>query len=115
VVPQAKAGKLKALAVTLLQRSVLLPDVPTVAESGFPGFEVNGWQGLLAPAGTPREVVAKVYEEISRGLKLPEVKERLLVFGAEPVGSTPKEFAAYVQAEIIKWAKVVKQSGTKVN
>ncbi|MBI4192012.1 MAG: tripartite tricarboxylate transporter substrate binding protein [Betaproteobacteria bacterium] len=114
-VPQAKAGKLKALAVTLLQRSVLLPDVPTVAESGFPGFEVNGWQGLLAPAGTPREVMARLFQEVSRILKLPDVRDRMVASGSDPVGSRPEEFAAYIKVETIKWAKVIKQSGARVD
>ncbi|MBI4192458.1 MAG: tripartite tricarboxylate transporter substrate binding protein [Betaproteobacteria bacterium] len=113
--PYVKSGKFKVLAVMSLKRSVFLPDVPTVAESGIPGSEVSGLYGLLAPAGTPREIVVKLYEEMSKSLKLPEVKDRLLVFGAEPVGSTPEEFAAYIQAEIIKWAKVAKQSGAAVN
>ncbi|MBI4192325.1 MAG: tripartite tricarboxylate transporter substrate binding protein, partial [Betaproteobacteria bacterium] len=106
--------RLRALAVSSLKRSALLPDVPTVAETGFPGYEVNGWKGLLAPAGTPREAVARLYEEISRSLKLPDVRDRMVANGADPVGSTPEEFAAYIQAEIVKWAKVIKQSGARV-
>lgn len=110
-VPQVKAGKVKALAVTSLKRSELLPDVPTVAESGFPHYEVNGWNGLLAPAGTPRRVVARIYEEISRALKLPDVRERMAANGLDPVGSTPDQFAALIKVEIVKWGKVVRQSG----
>ncbi|MBI4192657.1 MAG: tripartite tricarboxylate transporter substrate binding protein [Betaproteobacteria bacterium] len=110
-----KAGKMKALAVTGLKRSVFMPDLPTVAESGFPGFEVTGLQGLVAPAGTPRAIVAKLYEVISKSLKLPAFRDRLVADGSEPVGSTPEEFAAYIKADTIKWAKVVKQSGAKVN
>lgn len=113
--PHVRSGKIRALAVTSLKRSVLLPDVPTVAEDGFPGFEVSGWIGLLAPAGTPREVVAKIYQEISRILKLPDVIGRIMADGADPVGSTPEEFAAYIQAEIIKYEKVVKQSGARAD
>lgn len=109
--PHVKSGRLKLLAVTTLKRSVLLPDVPTVAESGFPGYEVIGVYGLLAPAGTPRAIVAKLYENMSRTLKLAEVKDRMVAGGADPVGSAPDTFKAYVKAEITKWAKVVKQSG----
>ncbi|MBI4189186.1 MAG: tripartite tricarboxylate transporter substrate binding protein [Betaproteobacteria bacterium] len=110
-----KAGKLKALAVTSLKRSDLLPDVPTVSESGFPGYSVTGFRGFLAPAGTPREVVAKLYEETFRLLKFPDVRDRLVAQGADPVGSTPDEFAAFIKAEIIKWAKVAKQSGASAD
>ncbi|MBI4191444.1 MAG: tripartite tricarboxylate transporter substrate binding protein [Betaproteobacteria bacterium] len=113
--PQVRSGKVKALAVTSLKRSVLLPDIPTIAESGFPGYEVSGWFGMLAPAGTPREVVAKLYQEVSRSLKLPDAGDRLVAAGQDPVGSTPEEFAAYIQAETVKWAKVIKQSGAKVD
>ncbi|MBI4190063.1 MAG: tripartite tricarboxylate transporter substrate binding protein [Betaproteobacteria bacterium] len=113
--PHVRSGKIRALAVTSLKRSALLPDVPTVAEAGFPGYEVSGWYGLLALAGTPREVVTKLYKEISRSLKLPDVMDRMAVDGTEPVGSTPQEFAAYIQAETIKWAKVIKQSGARVD
>ena len=106
---------MKALAVTSLKRSVLLPDIPTIAESGFPGYEVSGWYGFSAPAGTPREVVAKLYKEISRSLTLPDVRDRMMANGQEPVGSTPEKFAAYIKAEMIKWEKVIKQSGAKVD
>ena len=113
--PHVRSGKVKALAVTSLKRSALLPDVPTVSESGFPGYEVTGWKGLLAPVGTPREVVAKLYEEVSRSLKLSNVRDRMAGIGEDPVGSTPEEFAAYIKAEIVKWAKVVKQSGARAD
>lgn len=116
--PHARGGKnakIRAIAVTSIKRSLLLPDVPTVAEAGFPGYEVSGWFGMLAPAGTPREVVTKLYEEISRSLKLPDVGDRLVADGSEPVGSTPEEFAAYIKAEMIKWEKVIKQSGAKAD
>ncbi|MBI4190580.1 MAG: hypothetical protein HY525_08580 [Betaproteobacteria bacterium] len=110
-----RSGKVRALAVTSPKRSLLLPDVPTVAEAGIPGYEVTGWYGFLAPAGTQREVVAKIYEEVSRMLKLPDVIDRLVADGAEPVGTTPAEFAAYIKAEIIKWERVIKQSGAKAD
>ena len=114
-VPQVKAGKLRALAVTGPKRLALLPAVPTVAESGFPGFEVNNWQVLLAPAGTPREVVTKLYEETAKSLKLPDVVERLTAVGTDPVGSTPEECTVFIEAEIAKWGKVIKQSGAKAD
>jgi tripartite-type tricarboxylate transporter receptor subunit TctC len=113
--PQVKAGKVRAIAVTGLHRSDLLPDVPTVAESGFPGYEVNGWNGLLAPAGTPRDIVLKLYGEISKSLKLSEVKDRLAASGLDPVASTPEVFLAYIQAEIVKWEKIIKQSGARAD
>ncbi|MBI4192462.1 MAG: tripartite tricarboxylate transporter substrate binding protein [Betaproteobacteria bacterium] len=113
--PHVKSGKLKALAVTSLKRRAFLPDVPTIAEAGFPGYEVIGWYGLAAPAGTPRAVVAKIYQEISRILKLPDVIDRVMADGADPVGSTPEGYAAYLKAEMIKWAKVVEQSGSKAD
>ena len=113
--PHVKNGKLKVLAVSSLKRSALLPDVPTVAESGFPGYEVIGRYGLLAPAGTQRAVVDRLYEEMSRTLKLADVRDRLVAGGVDPLGSAPDTFKAYVKAEIAKWAKVVKQSGASVD
>ena len=114
-VPLMKVGKLRVLGVTGPKRLALLPEVPTVAESGYPGYEVNNWQGLLAPAGTPKEIVAKIYREIAKGLKAPDVVERFAGVGTEPVGSPPQEFAAFLQAEIAKWAKVIKQSGARAD
>ena len=113
--PHVKSGKVKALAVTSTKRSLLLPDVPTVAEAGIPGYEISGWQGLLAPAGTPREVVARLYQGISRSLKLPDVRDRMVANGADPVASTPKEFAAYIKDEITKYEQVIKQSGARAD
>lgn len=109
--PFVKAGKLRALAVTSTQRSVLLPDVPIVAEQGYAGFEVSGWYGMLAPAGSPREAIALMNAEIVKALKLPEVQERLTQDGAIAVGNTPDEFGAYIKSEIAKWAPVIKASG----
>ena len=113
--PQVKAGKLRAIAVTSAKRSPLLPDVPTVAESGYPGFEVNGWYGLLAPAGTPPEIIARLHDEVVKVLALPEVREKIAADGAEPVGNTPTEFDAYIRSEAVKWAKVIKESGAKAD
>jgi tripartite-type tricarboxylate transporter receptor subunit TctC len=113
VMPHLKAGKLRALAVTGAQRSPAVPEVPTIAESGFPGFEATAWYGVLAPAGTPKAVVIRLHDEIVRVLKMPDVKERLENVGFELVGGTPEAFGAYIKTEIQKWAKVVKASGIK--
>ncbi|KQU78016.1 MULTISPECIES: tripartite tricarboxylate transporter substrate binding protein [unclassified Rhizobacter] len=114
--PQIKAGKLKALAVTSAQRSAALPDVPTVAEAGpVKGFDASSWFGLLAPAGTPAEIVNRLQQESAKALGTPVLKERLLAQGAIPSGMPPAEFAAYIAAETKKWAQVVKVSGAKVD
>ena len=110
-----RAGRLRALAVTSLTRSTAVPDVPTVAESGYPDFEASSWFGLVGPADLPREIVLKIQSEVARILKLPEVRNKLVAQGADPVGSTPEEFAAYIRAETAKWAKVVKVSGAKAD
>jgi len=110
-----KAGKLKPLAVTSLTRSSALPDVPTIAESGLPGFEASSWFGLLAPAGTPKEVVAKINGEVAKWLATPDAKEKLAAQGAiASAALTPEDFARHITAETAKWAKVVKDSGAKV-
>jgi len=113
--PHVKAGRLRALAVTSQKRSPAAPDLPTIAESGYPGFYADAWSGLFAPKGTPKAVVDKLAGEVRRILALPDVRERFAGLGAEPVGSTPAEFAQHVQREIDKWAKVVKQSGAKAD
>jgi tripartite-type tricarboxylate transporter receptor subunit TctC len=113
--PLAKAGKLRALAVTTATRSAIAPDVPTLAESGLPGFEVGSWQGVFAPAGTPPEIVKRLNVEIVKILNLPDVKEKLTGLGAEPVGNSSEEFSAMVKAEVVKWADVVKKSGARVD
>jgi len=109
--PQVKSGKLRAIAVTTAKRSSLLPNVPTVAEQGFPGYEVSGWYGLLAPAGVPKNVIGFLNAETVKVLKLPEVKDRMAGDGAEPVGNTPEQFAAYLRSETSKWAAIVKRAG----
>ena len=111
--PHIKSGKLRPLVVTGAQRSPALPDVPTIAESGFPGFEATAWYGVLAPAKTPKPIVTRLHAEIVKVLQLPDVKERLGNLGFEIVGSTPEQFAAYIKSEISKWEKVVKTSGAK--
>ncbi|HEV7414044.1 MAG TPA: tripartite tricarboxylate transporter substrate binding protein [Casimicrobiaceae bacterium] len=112
---QIKAGKLHAIAVTSAQRAPALPNVPTIAESGLPGFEASSWFGLLAPAGTPAAVVARINAEVNQWLQTAEAKEKLLAQGAVPAGGTSEQFAAYIRAETEKWAKVVKVSGAKVD
>jgi len=113
--PFVKQGQVRALGITSAKRLSLLPDVPTIAESGYPGFEVSGWYGLLAPAGTPREIIRRLHEETVKVLALQEVKDKIAADGAEPLGSTPEQFDAYIRTEIVKWAKVVKESGAKVD
>jgi len=113
--PHVKADKLRALAVSTLKRSPVLPALATVAESGLPGFEVSVWFGVLAPAGTPREVVARLNAILVKALVNPDMRERLAGQGAEPVGNTPEEFTAQMQRDIVKWAKVVKSAGIKLD
>ncbi len=113
---QIKGGKLKAFAVTSSQRSAALPDVPTVEEAGkLKGFEASSWFGLLAPAGTPADVVLRLQQETAKALGSPAIKEKLLAQGAIPSGNTPQQFAALIDAEIKKWAPVVKASGARVD
>ena len=113
--PQVNAGKLRALAITTAQRFPTLPDLPTIAESGFPGFESVSFNGLAAPAATPREIVNRVQGEVAKALKTPELRERMLRDGMEPVGSTPEAFAAFIRSERVKWSRVVKDLGLRVD
>jgi tripartite-type tricarboxylate transporter receptor subunit TctC len=110
----AKAGKLRALAVTGLKRSSLVPDLPTLDESGLKGYEIVGWNGFFFPTGTPRAIVQRLHAETVRALAQPDTRERLATLGAEAVGSSPEEFRAFVKAEIAKWARLVKEAGLKV-
>ena len=112
---QIKAGKVRGLAVTTAKRTPLAPDLPTIAESGLPGFDINTWFGLFVPAKTPRPTVDRLHDEFVKALNAPEVREKMLALGAEPVGNTPAQFAAYIKSESQKYAKVIKASGAKVD
>ena len=113
--PLAKGGKLRALAVTTAKRSAVAPEVPTLSESGLAGYEVGSWQGVFAPASTPPAIVKRLNVEIVKIINMPDVKEKLIGLGAEPVGSTSEEFGVLVKTEVVKWAEVVKKSGAKVD
>ena len=113
--PFVKAGKLKALAVTSPQRSPAAADVPTIAESGLPGYEVFAWNGLLAPAGTPKAVIAQLSEELKKAMQLPQVKEKFSVQGFAASWNTPEQFGGFLRAEVNKWAKTVKASGATLD
>ena len=111
VVPLARQGKLRALAITSIKRSPLAPDLPTMAESGFPGFEAVPWFGLLAPAGTPQDVVDKLHDETVKVMAVPQVRKQFDELGLESVGNSPVEFAAIIRKETPEWAKVIKDAG----
>ena len=113
--PHVKSGAVRGLAVTGAQRSSALPELPTVAESGVPGYEVSAWFGIFAPAGLAQPVVQRLNAEFVKGLQQPDLRQRLASQGAEPLTSTPEEFGSYLRSEIAKWAKVVKESGMKVD
>ena len=110
-----RSGKLRALAVTSLHRSGGVPNVPTIAESGYPGFDASSWFGLVGPAGLPHEVALKVQAEVARILKDPVMRDKFIQQGADPIGNTPEEFGQYMRDETAKWAKVVKASGSKAD
>ncbi len=114
VLPQAKSGKIKVLAVSGLQRSRMAPEVPTVAEAGVPGYEFNVWYGMMAPGGTPRPIVTKLAGEIARLLKAPVVLERFAVAGLEPISNSPDEFTALLKSEIPEWSKIAKAANIRV-
>src|SRR5882724_13306844 len=111
---QVVEGKLRGLAVTSAARSQSVPDVPTTAEAGYPGVVGDNWQGIIVPAGTPKEIIAYLHREIVEAVKQPDVKERLGVLGFEPVAGTPEQFAQHAKSEFEKWAKVIRDSGIKV-
>jgi len=113
--PHIKSGKLNGPAVTTAKRSPALPEVPTIAESGLPGFDVSSWAGLMAPAGTPKAVVQKLNTATVKALANPDMRARLAGEGAEPVGNTPEQFAAFVKVELAKWALAIKQAGAQID
>jgi tripartite-type tricarboxylate transporter receptor subunit TctC len=113
--PHVKSGKLKALGVSTAKRSAAVPDLPTIAESGLPGYAATAWYGVLAPAGTPREIILKLNTEIVKSLRTDEMKKRIASDGGEVIGSTPEEFTAVMKTDIAKWAKVVQASGARVD
>ena len=111
--PQIRAGRLRPLGITSTARSPIVPEIPTVAEAGLPGFESVQWYGMLAPARTPKDIITRLHGEMARILHLPEIKERFAGDGADPVGNTPDEFGRYIQSELTKWAKVARDAGIK--
>jgi tripartite-type tricarboxylate transporter receptor subunit TctC len=114
VIPLVREGKLRALAISSIKRSNLAPDLPTMAESGYPGFEAVPWFGLMAPAGTPKDILDKLHDETVKALALPSVRKKFEELGLEPVGNTSAEFAAVIKKEIPEWAKVIKDAGIKL-
>ena len=113
--PFVKSGRLKALAITGKVRSPLFPDTPTMIESGLAGYDVDQWYGILAPASTPRSVIATLHSEFTKALQFPEIRDRFVGLGLEPVGSTPEQFDAYIKSEIVKFEKIVKASGARAD
>ena len=113
VLPQIKAGKIRGVAVTTAKRSALMPDLPTIAETGLPGYEAKNWYGMLAPAKTPRAIINRLNAETVKVLNMPDVKSILFKRGLDAAPSTPEKFGAYIKSESAKWAKVIKASGTK--
>ena len=111
LMPQVKAGRLRALAVTSAKRSALLPNVPTIAESGLPGFDASGWFGVLAPAATPADIVTRLHDVIVKGMAGADTRDKLAALGGDVVGSTPAEFTAYMRQDLAKWSRVVKTLG----
>lgn len=113
-IPHIKAGKLRALAVTSGKRLPLVPDVPTMIEFGYPGFEVESWRGLFVPGGTPKKIIATLNGELVKVLRMPDVKERLIVAGFDPLSSTPEQLDAFSKSELAKWANVAKTAGVRI-
>ena len=112
-VPYVKTGRLRILAVTTAERSKLYPDIPTIAESGAPGYDLTGWYGVLVPAGTPRPIIERLHGELMKAMHAPDMQERYVTLGLEPVESTPEQFGTYIRAELAKWGDIIVRSGTK--
>jgi tripartite-type tricarboxylate transporter receptor subunit TctC len=108
VTPFVRSGRLRLLAIAGEKRSPAFPDTPTMVESGFPGVISTGWGALLAPAGTPQDIIQKTQGDVARGISQPDVRERLAALGADPVGSTPEQLGAWIKSELAKWTRVVK-------
>ena len=115
VLPHIKSGKVRPIAVTGAQRSKLMPELPTIAEDGLPGYSASGWYGMVAPAATPRDIVNRLNSEVVRILRMPDIIERLSGLGAEPAANTPEQFAAFIRTEIDKWARLVKSANMKAD
>ena len=115
LMPHVKSGKLRGLAVTSAKRVAALPDLPTVAESGVPKFDVSSWFGVFLPSGTPKPIVTKMNQEIRKIVEIPDVRQKLISLGADPETNTPEEFSAYVKSEMAKWGKVVRDTGATAN
>lgn len=113
--PHIKAAKVRGLAVTSVQRSSVMPELPTIAELGFPGIVAENWYGVYAPAGTPKEIITRLHGEIVKILRMPDIKERFQSQGTEVVGNTPEQLAEYIQSEMIKWSKTAKEAGARVD
>ena len=111
--PHVNNGKLKAIAVTSAKRALSLPNVPTLAEAGVPGYEATSWNGLFAPARTPRPIIDKIHAEVVKILNTPDVRDKLVAAGSDPVGSTPEEFLAYIKLELARWGKVIRDNNIK--
>jgi|KBSMisStaDraftv2_1062788.scaffolds.fasta_scaffold27209_2 tripartite-type tricarboxylate transporter receptor subunit TctC len=111
--PHVKSGKLRALGVTSVKRSLAAPQIPTIAESGLNGYQTGTWYGVLVPVGTPGEIIGRLNSEIAKMLKVPDMQQRLASEGADPIGSTPAQFAAHLENEIARWGKIIKASGVR--
>jgi tripartite-type tricarboxylate transporter receptor subunit TctC len=110
-----QSGKLRPLGVSTLKRNAALPDVPSIAEAGVPGFEAIEWNGVVVPTGTPAVVVERLHQALAKALTNPDVKERMLSLGADPVGNSPDEFAAFIKKELATWSKVIKEVGITID
>ena len=116
ILPYAKDNRLRALAIAIQRRSAALPDVPTLEEAAnLPGFEMSAWQGIVVPSGTPKDIVAKLNAEINKAVQTPDLRQRLATLGAEPLGGTSEQYAEYIRTELLRWTKVVKDSGARAD